>query len=53
MPNRIIRVGIDDAPTVPMQLGNPEMGDFRGYEMIDGNTSKTSRNMVLVISNAR
>ena len=23
----------DDAPPVPMQLGNPETGDFRGYEV--------------------
>lgn len=33
MANRVIRVGIDDAPPVPMQLGNPETGDFRGYEV--------------------
>jgi len=26
-------VGIDDAPPVPMQLGSPEAGDFRGYEV--------------------
>lgn len=26
-------VGIDDAPPVPMQIGNPEHGDFRGYEV--------------------
>ena len=30
---RDVRVGIDDAPPVPMQLGNPETGDFRGYEL--------------------
>jgi ABC-type amino acid transport substrate-binding protein len=30
---RDVRVGIDDAPTVPMPLGNPETGDFRGYEV--------------------
>jgi ABC-type amino acid transport substrate-binding protein len=33
MTNRIIRVGIDDAPPAPMQLGDPETGDFRGYEV--------------------
>jgi polar amino acid transport system substrate-binding protein len=26
-------VGIDDAPPVPLQIGNPETGDFRGYEV--------------------
>src|SRR4051812_16518275 len=26
-------VGIDDAPPVPMQLGSPATGDFRGYEV--------------------
>ncbi len=30
---RTIRVGIDDAPPVPVQLGNPEANDFRGYEV--------------------
>lgn len=29
----LIRVGIDDAPPAPMQLGSPEAGDFRGYEV--------------------
>jgi extracellular solute-binding protein (family 3) len=33
MTNRPIRVGIDDAPPAPMQLGNPDTGDFRGYEV--------------------
>jgi ABC-type amino acid transport substrate-binding protein len=33
MVNRIIRVGIDDAPPAPMQLGNPDTCDFRGYEV--------------------
>ena len=33
MAERTIRVGIDDAPPVPMQLGNPDRGDFRGYEV--------------------
>lgn len=33
MTNRIIRVGIDDAPPAPMQIGNPDTGDFRGYEV--------------------
>ena len=28
-----VRVGIDDATLVPMQLGNPETGDFRGYKV--------------------
>ena len=32
MADRTIRVGIDDAPPAPMQLGNPDAGDFRGYE---------------------
>jgi glutamine transport system substrate-binding protein len=32
-PHRTVRVGIDDAPPAPMQLGNPETGDFRGYEV--------------------
>lgn len=31
--NRTIRVGIDDAPPAPMQLGSPDTGDFRGYEV--------------------
>jgi ABC-type amino acid transport substrate-binding protein len=31
MAGRTIRVGIDDAPPAPMQLGNPGTGDFRGY----------------------
>jgi ABC-type amino acid transport substrate-binding protein len=30
---RDVRVGTDDAPPVPMQLGNPETADFRGYEV--------------------
>jgi glutamine transport system substrate-binding protein len=33
MAGRTIRVGIDDAPPAPMQLGSPEAGDFRGYEV--------------------
>lgn len=33
MANRILRVGIDDAPPAPMQLGNPDTGNFRGYEV--------------------
>lgn len=33
MAKRTIRVGIDDAPPAPMQLGNPDNGDFRGYEV--------------------
>jgi len=33
MANRTVRVGIDDAPPAPMQLGNPDVGDFRGYEV--------------------
>lgn len=33
MAGRTIRVGIDDAPPAPMQLGNPDIGDFRGYEV--------------------
>jgi ABC-type amino acid transport substrate-binding protein len=31
--NHILRVGIDDAPPVPMQIGTPESGDFHGYEV--------------------
>ncbi len=30
---RDVRVGTDDAPPVPMPLGNPETADFRGYEV--------------------
>jgi polar amino acid transport system substrate-binding protein len=30
---RELLVGIDDAPPVPMQQGDPEAGDFRGYEV--------------------
>jgi ABC-type amino acid transport substrate-binding protein len=26
-------VGLDDAPPAPMQMGRPETGDFRGYEV--------------------
>jgi ABC-type amino acid transport substrate-binding protein len=33
MASRTVRVGIDDAPPAPMQLGNPDTGDFRGYEV--------------------
>jgi ABC-type amino acid transport substrate-binding protein len=33
MADRTIRVGIDDAPPAPMQMGNPDTGDFRGYEV--------------------
>jgi polar amino acid transport system substrate-binding protein len=33
MAKQILQVGIDDAPPVPMQLGSPETGDFRGYEV--------------------
>ena len=33
MTNRAMRVGIDDAPPAPMQLGSPDGGDFRGYEV--------------------
>lgn len=29
----ILRVGIDDAPPAPMQIGSPEAGNFRGYEV--------------------
>lgn len=31
--SRVVRVGIDDAPPVPMQFGNPDTSDFRGYEV--------------------
>jgi ABC-type amino acid transport substrate-binding protein len=31
--NPILRIGIDDAPPVPMQIGTPESGDFHGYEV--------------------
>jgi ABC-type amino acid transport substrate-binding protein len=30
---QILRVGIDDAPPVPVQMGAPESGDFRGFEV--------------------
>jgi ABC-type amino acid transport substrate-binding protein len=30
--NSVLRVGIDDAPPEPLQIGRPETGDFRGYE---------------------
>lgn len=30
---RVLLVGIDDAPPVPMQQGSPAAGDFRGYEV--------------------
>jgi ABC-type amino acid transport substrate-binding protein len=33
MSERIIRIDIDDAPPAPMQLGNPDTGDFRGCEV--------------------
>jgi ABC-type amino acid transport substrate-binding protein len=33
MNERIIRIDIDDGPHAPMQLGNPDTGDFRGYEV--------------------
>lgn len=33
MTERTVRVGIDDAPPAPMQLGHPDKGDFRGYEV--------------------
>jgi ABC-type amino acid transport substrate-binding protein len=36
---KVLRVGIDDAPPVPMQMGRPESGDFRGYE-VDLQTSE-------------
>lgn len=29
----VLRVGIDDAPPVPMQIGSPESGSFQGYEV--------------------
>jgi len=31
--DRDLLVGIDDAPPAPMQIGSPETGDFRGYEV--------------------
>jgi ABC-type amino acid transport substrate-binding protein len=33
MTERTVRVGIDDAPPAPVQLGHPDKGDFRGYEV--------------------
>lgn len=33
MTERTVRVGIDDAPPAPMQIGHPDKGDFRGYEV--------------------
>ncbi len=32
MPSILI-VGLDDAPPIPMQIGAPEKGNFRGYEV--------------------
>ena len=32
IPSTLI-VGLDDAPPIPMQIGTPEGGDFRGYEV--------------------
>jgi ABC-type amino acid transport substrate-binding protein len=29
----ILRVGFDHAPPIPMQMGSPETGDFKGYEV--------------------
>jgi ABC-type amino acid transport substrate-binding protein len=29
----ILTVGLDDAPPMPMQIGTPEEGNFRGYEV--------------------
>ena len=29
----VLTVGLDDAPPAPMQIGTPEDGDFRGYEV--------------------
>lgn len=29
----ILIVGLDDAPPIPMQIGAPETGNFRGYEV--------------------
>jgi ABC-type amino acid transport substrate-binding protein len=31
--DRVLRVGIDDAAPVPMQMGSPEIGSFQGYEV--------------------
>ncbi|HEX8895436.1 MAG TPA: hypothetical protein VF783_19065 [Terriglobales bacterium] len=33
MTERPIRVGVDDAPPPPMQLGNSDTADFRGDEV--------------------
>ncbi|MGA8438134.1 MAG: hypothetical protein WB762_03520 [Candidatus Sulfotelmatobacter sp.] len=33
MAERTMRVGVDDAPPVRMQLGNPDTGDLRGHEV--------------------
>jgi len=32
IPSKLI-VGLDDAPPIPMQIGAPEKGNFRGYEV--------------------
>ena len=32
IPSTLI-VGLDDAPPIPMQIGTPEEGNFRGYEV--------------------
>jgi hypothetical protein len=36
---KVLRLGIDDAPPVPMTMGRPESGDSRGYE-VDLQTSE-------------
>ncbi|MGB6870106.1 MAG: ABC transporter substrate-binding protein [Acidobacteriaceae bacterium] len=30
---RVLRVGIDDAPPAPMQIGSPDAASFQGYEV--------------------
>jgi ABC-type amino acid transport substrate-binding protein len=30
---RLLRIGIDDAPPIPLQMGDPASGTFRGYEV--------------------
>ena len=33
MQKRVLRVGVDDAPPIPMQMGDPALDRFRGYEV--------------------
>jgi polar amino acid transport system substrate-binding protein len=30
---RLLRIGVDDAPPIPLQMGDPALGTFRGFEV--------------------